>query len=185
MRIIAGACRNRRIQGLPGLATRPTPDRVREALFNILAPRTPDTHFLDLYAGSGANGIEALSRGAASATFVEQSAEAARIIRTNLQHLGLTPRATVRHQALPGALADLPAPSGGYGLVFADPPYGRDDYRDLLEALSASVVLAQDAWVVIEHSVRTPPPGAVGRFAPGQTRRYGDTALSFFVLDPP
>ena len=181
MRIIAGECRNRRIQALPGAVTRPTPDRVREALFNILAPDVPESHFLDLYAGSGANGIEALSRGASSATFIEESAAAVRIVRTNLQNLRLTHRATVLHQSLPRAIGGLEAPAGGYNLVFADPPYGAGDYAELLEAIDASRILARDGRIIVEHSTRVSMPEAIGGLTRGETRKYGDTVLTFFA----
>ena len=107
MRVIGGEFRSRRLKTLPGLALRPTPDRLREALFNVLAPRIADSVFLDAYAGSGAVGIEALSRGAARAIFVEKHFSAARVIRENLRSLGIEDRATVVQGAAGPALARL------------------------------------------------------------------------------
>src|SRR5712692_3630976 len=118
MRVIGGEFRSRLLKSLPGLDVRPTPDRLREALFNVLAPRIEGAVFADVYAGTGAVGIEALSRGAARAVFLEQNRSAIRVIRENLRALGLEARAEVRHG---GAAAVLPGIEAN--LVFLDPPY--------------------------------------------------------------
>src|ERR1051325_6755807 len=109
MRVIAGEFRSRRLKTLPGLDVRPTSDRLREALFNVLAPQIVDAVFLDAYAGTGSVGIEALSRGAARAIFVEKNSAAVRTIRENLSSLGIEGRATVVHSAVRSALAGLKA----------------------------------------------------------------------------
>src|ERR1700674_4015595 len=118
MRIIGGEFRSRVLKSLPGLDVRPTPDRLREALFNVLAPRIAGTTFADLYAGTGAVGIEALSRGASKAIFVEQSHSAARVIRENLHALEIGNRAEVLHGRATAMLSKVQA-----DIVFLDPPY--------------------------------------------------------------
>src|SRR5690242_1555730 len=119
MRVIGGEFRSRRLKSPPGLEVRPTPDRLRETLFNVLAPRIEGAVFADLYAGSGAVGIEALSRGAAQAIFIEQNRHAVGVIRENLRALGLEARADVRQGQVLAVASVLRAE-----IVFLDPPYG-------------------------------------------------------------
>ncbi len=167
MRIIAGEFRSRTLLAPRGDETRPTYDRLRETLFNILQPRIEGAHFLDLYAGSGANGLEALSRGAAEAVLVEQSAPALAAIRHNMTTLGLADR--VRVEGVPVArwlannsrtapsLSQAPSSSrqpAGFDLIFLDPPYGAaDEYSATLSALGgpARDLLAPEALVIVEH----------------------------------
>ena len=171
MRVVAGRYGGRRLVAPPGSATRPTSDRVREALFSILGPGVAGARVLDLYAGSGALGIEALSR-AASAVFVDHSARAIAAVRANLEALGI--EADVRRME---ARAALRPPSGrpdAYDLVFLDPPYRRaaELGRELSEALPA--VLAAGARVVSESDRRAPLELA---FPLTDERRYGDTII--------
>src|SRR5437867_9220530 len=143
MRVIGGEFRSRLLKTLPGLALRPTPDRLREALFNVLAPRTEGAIFLDAYAGSGAVGIEALSRGAARAIFLEKHAGAVRVIRENLASLGVEDRAVVVHSAAVPAITRYEA-----DIYFLDPPYeSKEEYQAALSLLDArpALVLAQHA----------------------------------------
>jgi 16S rRNA (guanine966-N2)-methyltransferase len=172
MRVIAGRYGGRRLQAPAGVATRPTSDRVREALFSVLGARVEEARVLDLFAGSGALGIEALSRGAAEATFVETAPAALRAVRANLAVLGV--QAQVRRA---GALRFLGAASRDarqYDLVFLDPPYRLATRlgRELSEALPA--VLAPGAAVVAESDRRAP----VALDLPlHDERRYGDTLI--------
>jgi 16S rRNA (guanine966-N2)-methyltransferase len=172
VRVVAGLYGGRRLVAPPGSATRPTSDRVREALFSILGPRVEGARVLDLYAGSGALGIEALSRGAASAVFVDHSARAIAAIRANLDALGID--AVVRRIEARAALRPSPATPDPYDLVFLDPPYRRaaELGRELSEALPA--VLAAGARVVSESDRRAPRALA---FALTDERRYGDTII--------
>jgi 16S rRNA (guanine966-N2)-methyltransferase len=173
MRVIAGEFRSRRLKTLPGLATRPTPDRLRETLFNVLATRIADTIFLDAYAGTGAVGIEALSRGARRAIFVEKNRAAVDVIRENLAALGLESRAEVfTGKALPvleRATADI---------VFLDPPYeNAPEYETALTALGAS----ETKLVIAQHSSRAtlkPEYGSLKRY---RILKQGDNSLSFYV----
>jgi 16S rRNA (guanine(966)-N(2))-methyltransferase RsmD len=175
MRVIAGELRSRRLKTVPGLDTRPTPDRLRESLFNILAPRIEGLIFLDAYAGTGAVGIEALSRGAARAIFIERSRKAVEVLRENLASLSLTARADliqgrVLHH-LPNYRADI---------VFLDPPYELEgEYAEALNLLSGAPL------VIAQHAARLRLAPAYGRFAHTRTVRHGDNALSFFEVNSP
>ena len=183
-RVIAGTARSIRLDA-PGAGTRPLSDRVKQTLFGILEPDIPDSRFLDLFAGSGAGGIEALSRGAAHATFVEHDAGAIRVIRANLERTGLIgDRATVVRSDV---LAWLRAATGvapsedavDSDLVLIDPPY--DDPALLAAALEAvEPLVSPGGRAVAKHFWRTPPPATVGLLASERERRFGDTALTFY-----
>jgi 16S rRNA (guanine966-N2)-methyltransferase len=172
MRVIAGRYRGRRLQAPPGAATRPTSDRVREALFSVLADRVEGARVLDLFAGSGALGIEALSRGAAAVTFVDSAPAAIRAVRSNLDALGAA--AEVRRADARRFLGAAPAAARQYDLVFLDPPYrlaGRLG-SELTAALPA--VLAPGAAVVAESDRRGPLELGLPIL---DERRYGDTLI--------
>ncbi|HWL41681.1 MAG TPA: 16S rRNA (guanine(966)-N(2))-methyltransferase RsmD [Ilumatobacter sp.] len=171
MRVVAGELRGRRIEGPPGNDTRPTTDKVREAVFNALGSLdlVRDAVVADLYAGSGALGIEALSRGAASCTFVERDRTALRTLRANLDHLGLGSRTSVMtgdaRALAPGIAADL---------VLADPPYGFDKWAELLAAVRADFVVAEAG-----REVAAPPGWTAVR-----AKRYGRTWVTFLERTP-
>ena len=180
-RVIAGTARSIRLDA-PGPGTRPLADRVKQTLFAVLEPDLPGARFLDLFAGSGAAWIEALSRGAAHATFVERDQRAIGTIRTNLARTGLdgADRATlVRADALvwlrdPDRVAGTP-----YDVVLIDPPY--DEVETMMTALEGvSAVVTRNARVVAKHFWRTAPPPTVGLLASERERRFGDTALTFY-----
>ena len=174
MRVIAGELRSRRLKGVPGIATRPTPDRLRETLFDILAARIEGATFLDAYAGTGAVGIEALSRGARHCYFLERHRPALAVLRENLAALGLEARATVAEGRVAALLPRFPA-----DLVFLDPPYDHEDeYAKALEALAQ----APPALVVVQHSVHLALPDAYGDLNRARTVKQGDNALSFYEL---
>ncbi|HZQ76547.1 MAG TPA: 16S rRNA (guanine(966)-N(2))-methyltransferase RsmD [Acidimicrobiia bacterium] len=180
-RIIAGEAGGRRLAVPPGDKIRPTSDRVKESVFAALGPdRLAGARVLDLYAGTGALGLEALSRGAAEALFVERDAAAARAIRSNIETLGFGDRAVVRAAAVAAVLAG-PAPSDGYDLVLLDPPYDTPpaDVEAVLHWLVGGDWMAAAATVVVER-----PGGSAGLRWPagwGSTwdRCYGDTLVLF------
>ena len=182
VRIVGGNLGGRVLCTPAGAATRPTSEKVREAVFNILGNLLGEVtgdHVLDLFAGSGALGIEALSRGAAHATFMDAARPALIAIRKNLHELGLDDRATV----VPGdavASAGRHAPPAPWRLVFVDPPYRSDLAARAVLALPPDR-LSPDAVVVIEHDRRNPPPETLGSLLRTDQRRYGDTLISFFV----
>jgi 16S rRNA (guanine966-N2)-methyltransferase len=172
MRVIAGRYGGRRLQAPPGASTRPTSDRVREALFSVLGARVDDARVLDLFAGSGALGIEALSRGAAEVTFVDSAPAAIRAVRANLEALGAS--AEVRRADARRFLGSASAASRQYDLIFLDPPYrlaGRLG-SELTAALPA--VLAPGAAVVAESDRRVPLELDLPIL---DERRYGDTLI--------
>ncbi|HVF78641.1 MAG TPA: 16S rRNA (guanine(966)-N(2))-methyltransferase RsmD [Solirubrobacteraceae bacterium] len=175
MRVVAGRYRGRRLVAPPGDLTRPTSDRVREALFSVLGPSVQGAHVLDLFAGSGALGIEALSRGAAGAVFVDQAASAVQAIRANLEALGI--EADVHRIEARSWLRAASARADAYDLVFLDPPYRRAGElgRELSEGLAA--VLATGARVVTESDRREP---LELELPPVDERRYGDTVIRIY-----
>jgi 16S rRNA (guanine966-N2)-methyltransferase len=182
VRIVGGNLGGRVLRAPPGAATRPTSEKVREAVFDILRGSRvvlEGAHVLDLFAGSGALGIEALSRGAAHATFVDSARSALTAIRGNLRALGVADRATVvAGDAVVSAARH--APAAPWRLVFVDPPYRSDLAIRAVTALPADR-LAADAVVVIEHDRHNAPPDQVGSLLRTDQRRYGDTLISFFA----
>lgn len=172
MRVIAGEFRSRRLKTLPGLETRPTPDRLREALFNVLSPVIPDAIFLDAYAGSGAVGIEALSRGARRAIFVEKNRAAVEVIRENLAALGLQTRADVYTGKTLAVLERVSA-----DITFLDPPYQKEsEYESALTALGA----VGSKLVIAQHASRAPLKMEYGNLKHYRIIRQGDNSLSFY-----
>ena len=163
-----------------GYDVRPTLDRVRESFFNILSPRIEGSRFLDLYAGTGANGIEALSRGADSATFVDNDPRSLAVIKRNLDAAKLRQHADVRRLPLPEGLRTLWADGRTYDLVFADPPFAATEYDRLLSAIDSAGVLAEGGLIVVEHSGRVALPDELGRIARFRECKYGEISLSFF-----
>ncbi|MFB7875448.1 16S rRNA (guanine(966)-N(2))-methyltransferase RsmD [Nocardia sp. NPDC056064] len=176
-RIVAGTAGGRRLK-VPPAGTRPTSDRVREALFSAIDARLDldGTRVLDLYAGSGALGLEALSRGAAHALLVESDRKAAAVVRANIAELGL-PGAELRLGTVGTVLAQ-PAPDG-YDVVFADPPYdvSTPEVTADLAALAANGWLAPEALVIVERSIRSPEITWPAGYAPLRTRKYGETRI--------
>ena len=182
MRIIAGTYRSRVLAAPPGMATRPTSDRLRETLFNVLAPRMESAAFLDLYAGSGAVGLEALSRGAGSVTFVERAQPALKALRANLAALGIA--SGFRVQA--GSIAPFLRNAGGnvFDVVFLDPPYDAEtEYETVLGLLggAAAGALAPGAVVVAEHRRKRRLEDAYGTLMRSRLLEQGDAALSFYA----
>jgi 16S rRNA (guanine966-N2)-methyltransferase len=173
MRVIAGEFRSRRLKSIPGAATRPTPDRLRETLFDILAPRIEGASFLDAYAGTGAVGIEALSRGARHACFLEKNRAALEAIRENLASLGVEARATVVGGPALLTIALHPA-----DIVFLDPPYTLErEYAAVLAKLAE----APPQLAVVQHSVRFALADVYGELRRTRVLKQGDNALSFFT----
>lgn len=186
MRIIAGTYRSRVLKAPSGLATRPSSDRLRETLFNVLAPRIQGASFLDLYAGSGAVGIEALSRGAAHVIFVERAPAALGILRANLQSLGIGGAVRV-HAGGVGAFLRRGTVAGSqsvrHDVVFLDPPYdAAGEYESTLILLGgpAAQRLAEAALVVAEHRAKQPLSDRYGSLERCRLLEQGDAALSFY-----
>jgi 16S rRNA (guanine966-N2)-methyltransferase len=180
VRIIGGHDRGRRLRAPRGIRTRPTADRIRVTLFDVLGPAIAGTRVLDLYAGTGAVGIEALSRGASRVVFVERDPAAVRVLRENLSTLGAS-RAAARVMAgdVLRALPDVGAQEAPFDLVFIDPPYASGLAARTLAALAATRVCREGTEVVVQHSTRTTLPPVEGFVDHRRPRRIGDTALTF------
>lgn len=179
MRIIAGTARSRTIEAPKGRDTRPTLDRVRENVFNILQRRVPDARVLDLFAGSGALSLEAVSRGASMAVMVDHDRAAIQVEKRNAADLGFTDRVRIIQAEWRQAVQTFAAEGAAFELVFLDPPYAMRDLTEVMEALTP--LLAPDALIVIEHEARVMPVTAQG-FEMTDSRRYGFVGVSFFTL---
>jgi len=185
MRVIAGEYRRRTLRSLPGLEIRPTSDRLRETLFNVLCAGNPEalaeSTWIDLYAGTGAVGIEALSRGARMVHFVESSKAAAEVIAANLKALGIAGSFQIVRLDAAKALRQLEAAGTVVDFVFLDPPYSmQDEYSKTLAALSESKFLSEQSLVVAEHQKRFDPGEAFGQLRRHRKLVQGDAALSFY-----
>lgn len=183
MRIIGGEARSRQIEAPKGMDTRPTQDKVRESLFNILRWDLEGRIVLDLFAGSGALGLEALSRGAAYAVFVDSSLQAAKIVESNVERLGFADRAKVIRADWKATVSTLaPRLKGGFDLVFLDPPYAMVNTGEMCGHMLKCRILGHSPLIVIEHDIKTPPRlGA--EFCVTDFRRYGDTGITFCTFD--
>ncbi len=195
MRVIAGIYRSRILKSLKGLALRPTSDRLRETLFNVLGAGTSDSRFLDIFAGTGAVGIEALSRGAVHATFIENHAPSAALIRKNLASLGVDYDATVicadavkaletlAHQL---AAARSEPVAHQYDYIFIDPPYAAtEDYARVMKYVASSNVLAPNGIVIVEHRKTLNLAESFVALKRVRLLRQGDAALSFYRRENP
>jgi 16S rRNA (guanine966-N2)-methyltransferase len=180
--VIAGSARGRQLLAA-GPGTRPLGDRLKQALFAMLEPTIRDRPFLDLFAGSGAAGIEALSRGASSAVFVERNPGAIRAIETNLGTTGLRDRATIARSDARAWLAREAASAGPFAAALVDPPYDEPDLLLFaLEAVAAAReggILAMDGVLVAKHFGKATVPGQIGLLRSVRERRFGETALTF------
>jgi len=185
MRVIAGKYRSRTLRSLKGQALRPTSDRLRETLFNILGTAVDGATFVDLYAGTGAVGIEALSRGASEAIFVEQHAPAAILIRRNLDSLGIKSGAEILGVDVLRGLKRLEARRMHAEFVFLDPPYAdTEEYENALEFLGGSSLMAIGGLVIAEHLKKHKLPERVGALGLARVVEQGDAALSFYRAAP-
>jgi 16S rRNA (guanine966-N2)-methyltransferase len=188
MRVIAGTYRGRILKSLRGLALRPTSDRLRETLFNVLGPAVSGAHFLDIFAGTGAVGIEAISRGASEVVFIENHAPAAALIRKNLDSLGVRSGATVLGvDALRGLETLAAGRKGGispFDFVFLDPPYAAaEEYTRVLRFLGTAPFLAPGSIVIAEHRHNFELPARAGVLVRYRVLKQGDAALSFYHQD--
>ena len=177
MRVITGSARGRRLRELEGQETRPTTDRVKESMFNILQFDVEDSRVLDLFAGTGQLGIEALSRGAASAVFVEQRRDAVALIRENLKLTGLSERARVVNGE---ALSYLASAGEKFDLIFLDPPYAAKLWKPVLEAVSRFDILSDHGIMICESPQDEELPDAVGACRLHRAYRYGRIKLTTY-----
>jgi 16S rRNA (guanine966-N2)-methyltransferase len=177
MRVIAGEAKGRRLRGPRGTEVRPTSDKVKEALFSILGDRVKDARMLDLFAGAGGIGIEALSRGAAHLDFVESDEALADILEQNLTACGFSARAEVHRSDAFRFIKQIRRP---YDLVFADPPYHTWQLKKLLPVLGRGVMITPDGLTVVEHFRKIKLPTRIGHLETVRSYEYGDTILTLY-----
>jgi 16S rRNA (guanine966-N2)-methyltransferase len=178
--VIAGSLKGRRLEVPDWDGLRPTSDKLRETLFNVLGPSVAGARFVDAYAGTGAVGLEALSRGAAHVTFVERDRRALGLIEANLRHCGVTERYAIIRGAFTG---DSAAHTGAVDILFLDPPYGSGEMLAALQ--SADAISSAGTRVIIEHARRDAPPPQAGRLVLNRDLVSGDSALAFFAVAEP
>jgi 16S rRNA (guanine966-N2)-methyltransferase len=183
MRVIAGTFKSRRLRTLRGRELRPTSDRLRETLFDILGDAVRDAVFLDLFAGTGAIGIEAISRGARRAVFVEKHFSAVHLIRDNLKSLGITKEAEIRPMDATHALENLESQHTRADFVFLDPPYAQaDEYKEVLEFIGSAGILSATGVVIAEHAKKLELPMFAEALERTRVVVQGDSALSFYRM---
>jgi 16S rRNA (guanine(966)-N(2))-methyltransferase RsmD len=182
MRLTGGLDRGRKLRAPRGATTRPTGAKVREAIFNILGP-APENPILDVFAGTGALGIEALSRGATGACFVERDGRALQALHRNLRELGVAGRARVLGTAAQAALRQLSEEGARFDWIFIDPPYAAGVVASILETIAGGNLLAGGGVIIVEHDKRHIPPDAVASIHLTDRRFYGDTGVSFYRSD--
>ena len=184
MRIIAGTFRSRQLKSLKGLTLRPTSDMLRETLFNVLGPRVEGSRFLDLFAGTGAVGIEAISRGAAFVAFAEHHSKTVRLIRENLASLEIAGGVRVIPADAITAIATLQKESvPPFDFIFLDPPYAdQSDYKETLRAIDVSRLVNESTLIIAEHRKSFELPATLSRFKRARILRQGDAALTFYKL---
>src|SRR6266436_5597607 len=190
MRIIAGTFRSRQLKSIKGMALRPTSDKLRETLFNILGELVVDARFMDLFAGTGAVGIEALSRGAREAIFVEKHQPTAALIKKNLESLDIRSDARVvasdALKALERLAKEPSTENAAVDILFLDPPYAEtEQYKSVLAFLGDANLLAENAVVIAEHQRSLDLPETSGNLERVRVLRQGDAVLSFFRFRPP
>ena len=180
MRVIGGAAKGRRLKSFKGRTVRPTADRVKEALFNILPHDLSGLRVLDLFAGTGNLTLEALSRGAREACLVDRSQGAAKMIRANLHALGFSQRSRVVVMPVLRAIRSLAAKEERFDLIFVDPPYENGWVERVLVAITRENLLEKEGILVVEHSAREQVRENYSVLGLHDQRQYGDTVLSFF-----
>jgi len=180
VRVIAGEFKGQRLRVPRGRRTRPTSDQVRIACLDTLAPWLPDARFLDLFAGAGAVGIEALSRGATECVFVERDRAAVAALRENLKRLGLAGRARILKRDTLGAVEALKREGVRFEVIFLDPPYGSPLAHATLARLADALLVAPGGVVVVQNFTKAALPAEPGRLVAFKHRRFGETSLTFF-----
>lgn len=179
MRVIGGQFKGRNLKSPPSLQVRPTSDRLRETLFNVIAARVPESRFLDLCAGSGAVGIEAISRGAAHATFVDRSRRSCQLIEANLELCGV-PEEQREIYCSEASEFLRQTKTDRWDVIFFDPPY-QQDYLPVLERVGSSQLLNDDGLLVVEHHHKTELPETIGTLRRTRILKQGDSSLSFYL----
>lgn len=183
MRVIAGEHKGRRLAAVPGKGTRPTTDKVKESIFNMIGPYFDGGWALDLYAGTGGLGIEALSRGAERAVFVERDAKAFAVVKQNVEACRLEGSAELYRMDADRAIRTLASRGHAFDLVFLDPPYAHQKIAEEIRLFQQFGLLADGAWIVAEHDVGVELPHEIGDCVVDRSSSYGETAVTLYYYE--
>lgn len=183
MRVISGEFRGRILEKLEGMDIRPTSDRVKESLFNIFGVKTFDCSFLDLFAGTGAIGIEAYSRGAAKVVFIDTDAKSIQVLKENLQKLNILDKVEVYNTDYINAINKLSADGRSFDIIFMDPPYMKGYEKIALNEVSDKNILSSDGIIVVEHDLGDEMPERAGKLTIYRQKKYGNTMLTFYSIE--
>ena len=183
MRVIAGECKGRPLKSVPGLSTRPTADKVKEALFNMVGPYFEGGFGLDLYAGSGALGIEALSRGLDKVVFVDRDYRAVQTIKENVERCGYSQKAETFCNDAKLALKALKKRGMRFSLIMLDPPYQKQRLVSEIDAIQRDQLLMDEGYIVVEHTNQVALPTRIGRVIKKKEGAYGKTMISIFACE--
>lgn len=182
LRVISGTAKGHKLKTLEGTATRPTSDRVKESLFNIISPYIYEKNVVDLFAGTGSLGIEALSRGAAGCVFVDVNPVCIKIINDNLIHTKLIDKAIIMQYSHKQAIEKFKIQNMAFDIVFMDPPYNKNFIQESLNLLAYSGIITNGGLVIAEKSIKDEVPENVGDIKMFDERKYGDTVLCFYKV---
>ncbi|MHB1392034.1 MAG: 16S rRNA (guanine(966)-N(2))-methyltransferase RsmD [Clostridia bacterium] len=182
MRVIAGEFRGRRLDRIEGMDIRPTSDKVKESLFNILGDVVIDSVFLDLFGGTGGIGIEALSRGAKHAVFADADIKSIKVLKGNLEHLNIKDNVEVFNTEYSTAISKLYMNKKEFDIIFIDPPYSVGLAQNALKEIDKYPILAQSGLIIVEHDSRDDMPSSLGKLYMYRSKQYGNTTLSFYAI---
>lgn len=181
--MVAGSAKGHKLRTLSDNSTRPTSDRVKEALFSIIANYIPDANVIDLYAGTGSLGIEALSRGAKKVFFVDKSKECYELIKENLEHTKLADKAEIIASSVQEIIPRIARQMSKFDIIFMDPPYRKDLIKETLAILSNDDIMNENCIIIAEHDKSDEVPSDVGRIKLIRTQKYKDTILSIYKTE--
>lgn len=183
MRVIAGEYRGRRLDRIEGMEIRPTSDKVKESLFNILGEAVIDCNFLDLFGGTGSIGIEALSRGAKHVVFIDASIKSIKVLKGNLENLNIKDCVEIFHTDYSTAIQKLYKYNKQFDIIFIDPPYSVGMAQSALVDIDRNPILAESGLIIVEHDSRDDMPPKVGKLDLYRIKQYGNTSLSFYSIN--
>lgn len=183
MRVISGELKGRKLEKLEGLEIRPTSDRVKESLFNMLGAKVFDKSFLDLFAGTGGIGIEAYSRGAAEVVFVDTNAKSIQVLKGNLEKFKILDKVEIYNTDYINAISKFAADNRKFDIIFMDPPYLKGYEKNALLEISDKDLLSPKGIIIIEHDLTDEMPEKSGRLTMTRQKKYGKTMLAFYALE--
>ena len=183
MKIISGKYKGRNLKGFDIIGTRPTMDRVKESLFNIINSYVMDSNVLDLFAGTGSLGIECLSRGAHKCVFVDKSKESMAIVKSNIKKARVENESITLNMDFKGAVTSLGRQGEKFNIIFMDPPYYKNMFIDALSSVDENNLLEEDGIIVVEHDTKDSFPENVGRLYKSRDKKYGNTTLTFYKME--